>query len=101
MSLGRSNLGRYRRRSRQRSYAFDQAVEHHRAAGVRQGQGRRWCRAGSRRERDIAPKLAMHDALPLSLEIEELGLMNRKLRTEFEALELLLCDSLEEVRVPI
>jgi hypothetical protein len=43
----------------------------------------------------------MHDALPLSLEIEELELMNRKLRTEFEALELLLCDSLEEVRVPI
>ena len=43
----------------------------------------------------------MHDALPLSLEIEELGLMNRKLRTVFEALGLLLGDSLEEVSVPI
>lgn len=43
----------------------------------------------------------MHDALPFALEIEELGLVNRKLRTEVEALGLLLRDSLEEVRMPI
>jgi hypothetical protein len=43
----------------------------------------------------------MHDALPFVLEIEELGLVNRKLRAEFEALGLLLGDCLEEVRMPI
>ena len=43
----------------------------------------------------------MHDALPFALKIEELRLVNRKPRTKFEALGLLLGDSLEEVRMPV
>jgi hypothetical protein len=39
----------------------------------------------------------MYDALPLALEIEELGLVHCKLRTELETLGLLLGDNLEEV----